>query len=704
VRLSRPRNRYRLLLLLIVVMVSVAGVPAYASASNAETVKLASGAYETRFTGATIQTGTGDLGSGTDMPALTEKFNNENVLCSIWSSQPSRKCTYNGGRAGHTAYLGYGQGPTEPENTGKGSFRQLARFPLISEAEVGRYNKRAIPLGSQVLESQYSLASPRGETTNNSIPLGLYGLTTLYGTEEATWEKATNSQSWHSPGGDYNEQSDQIIPSSNLSAGWQPTKLIQEWVNGSSISPGRTNDGFILADAEASPKLENVLTFETEGTDFSPTLRVVWEPDTTPPTKPQGYIATFDTSTKVATVAWEASTDPPFKDGYPGSGVAKYSYRDKLGSGAWSSWTSTTAPSFTISSTTEGQSISVEAKAIDVAENISEVGSATVISKAPVQAPPASYKCRAATAENKIEAPAPPWEVSGKMPTAQEEALVNSAPQLCPSGQVAEPITTGTATAPRIPGVSATGQILPDVAAEGTNYFYTGDDWQKKTVGMEFGEEIAQPKVSSFANAHSLGQLAVANNPETVEKTVEMGWTVAPSLFSEDDPTSPHLFTYVNKDDYKSNGEAGGDCYDCHFVPRYEAKIVPGEVLGTTTYNLSMAVQYKNGNWWVWLGDQWIGYLNGDFWEGKYTSGQLETVYGEVYDNSSEPTSQMGNGNFGSSSLATTMTAPILFLSLNQYETTGLHKPPANEPTPQYYSIGDISPGRTIWHFGGPGS
>jgi hypothetical protein len=183
-----------------------------------------------------------------------------------------------------------------------------------------------------------------------------------------------------------------------------------------------------------------------------------------------------------------------------------------------------------------------------------------------------------------------------------------------------------------------------------------------------------------------------------------MGWIVAPGLFPEDSPTSPHLFTYVNKDGYKSNGAEGGDCYDCHFVPKYETKVIPGEVLSTTTYNMSMGVQYRNGNWWIWFGDQWIGYINGDFWEGKYTSGQLETDYGEVDDNPKEPTSQMGNGDFGSNSQATTMTAPILFLSLNQYETTGLHNPPANEETPQDYSIGDINSGRTLWHFGGPGA
>jgi hypothetical protein len=330
--------------------------------------------------------------------------------------------------------VGYGRFETTGGGSATAEFRDTFDFTRVAE----------IPVGSQVLEAYFNLghaywsSEPRHE-----VPMTLYGLTTPASTP--SWNDSSPKVKWHTAGGDYNATgaTTRYIGSS-LTEYWEPKQIVQEWVNGSHIAPGRANDGLILVDTESPRSAEEIEELETGITDETATenLYVTWEPDTTPPTKPGGFIAAFDTSTKVTTVAWQASTDPPFKDGYPGSGVASYSYRYKLGAGSWSSWTSTTPASFTIPSTTEGESIGVEAKAIDVAGNVSEVGSATVVSKAPVQAPPASYKCQTATAENKIEAPAPPWQLTGNKPTAQEEALLNSAPQLCPSGQVAIPVTT----------------------------------------------------------------------------------------------------------------------------------------------------------------------------------------------------------------------------------------------------------------------
>lgn len=95
-------------------------------------------------------------------------------------------------------------------------------------------------------------------------------------------------------------------------------------------------------------------------------------PDVTPPTQPKAIVARFESEEEENTyVTWVNSSDPPFSNGYPGSGVASYIYRYKLGSGSWSPWLSTSNPAFGLEGTTEGESIWVAVAAKDAAGNTS---------------------------------------------------------------------------------------------------------------------------------------------------------------------------------------------------------------------------------------------------------------------------------------------------------------------------------------------
>lgn len=95
-----------------------------------------------------------------------------------------------------------------------------------------------------------------------------------------------------------------------------------------------------------------------------------------------------------------------------------------------------------------------------------------------------------------------------------------------------------------------------------------------------------------------------------------------------------------------------------------------------------------------------------------------------VFDSSTAPTTQMGDGQFGSAAkgAATRAFRPEWIAKLNICKTyykngelkseyvcpeekkDALRDPPGNVTEPNFYSIGDVNKPRESWHFGGPGS
>jgi len=332
-----------------------------------------------------------------------------------------------------------------------------------------------------------------------------------------------------------------------------------------------------------------------------------------------------------------------------------------------------------------------------------------------------SIACQSVSPANEIPQPPPLWQGIGAKPSAADEALINNANRPCPSGEVAVPISTGQGVADLTPigsnpiqtTQSNNGLSLPNELAGGEApgsglachsekhgcYWYAKSETMKSAIGMEYQTNISQPVVSLFPGAHSIDQLAVAHEGTlyTMELGINVDRTVNPSA-----PEKPHLFIYINKDNYASNGEPGGDCYNCDFVPAVEAILAPGEVLEPSTSKITLGVKYYQGNWWVYAGTQWIGYVPGSFWGGKFTEAERESIYGEVYDDEFEPTSQMGNGEYGKSPTATSVANPVVLTNETTKVAVKFENGLDNEPA--YYSAGDYNSGYTEWHIGGPGS
>jgi hypothetical protein len=125
---------------------------------------------------------------------------------------------------------------------------------------------------------------------------------------------------------------------------------------------------------------EDVLSFENKP-EKEGYMEYRVEPDVTPPTKPEGFYGSFEEASGQTFITWNPSSDPPFPDGYHGSGVASYTYRYQLNGGVWTSWQSTTTPGFTIASTTVGEKIGLEIKSVDLAKNESPTVGVTLIAE-----------------------------------------------------------------------------------------------------------------------------------------------------------------------------------------------------------------------------------------------------------------------------------------------------------------------------------
>jgi len=119
---------------------------------------------------------------------------------------------------------------------------------------------------------------------------------------------------------------------------------------------------------------------------------------------------------------------------------------------------------------------------------------------------------------------------------------------------------------------------------------------------------------------------------------------------------------------------------------------------------VTFGVEYHEGNWWINYANQWIGYLKGSFWPEGFSYAPVHQVFGEIYDSTEKPKTQMGSGKFGAETGSTEMNGSIDILNPNQQESDqGVANPPGNLTEPKWYSIGKVNAGRTTWHFGGPG-
>jgi hypothetical protein len=97
----------------------------------------------------------------------------------------------------------------------------------------------------------------------------------------------------------------------------------------------------------------------------------------------------------------------------------------------------------------------------------------------------------------------------------------------------------------------------------------------------------------------------------------EVGWVVYPTMFNGSE--KPHLFIYSTADNYKTNiGCWNNSCGN--FVQTSSAAILgailPSSTPGGTQYEVQAQYSLYQGNWWVAINGNWIGYYPGSLYHG----------------------------------------------------------------------------------------
>ncbi|MHB1860271.1 MAG: DNRLRE domain-containing protein, partial [Solirubrobacteraceae bacterium] len=139
--------------------------------------------------------------------------------------------------------------------SGKSRVRGLIAFPLRAEHE-----------DEEVISARLELYV--GATTSASgAAIGVYRVSTPW-TDAATWDTSNGSTSWKAVGGDFaegggNEAVNSSVGTKTGWAYWYPTRLVQEWYNGSDAPTGQGQPdlGLLIKDVEEG-KTDNVVTFD----------------------------------------------------------------------------------------------------------------------------------------------------------------------------------------------------------------------------------------------------------------------------------------------------------------------------------------------------------------------------------------------------------------------------------------------------------
>jgi hypothetical protein len=213
------------------------------------------------------------------------------------------------------------------------------------------------------------------------------------------------------------------------------------------------------------------------------------------------------------------------------------------------------------------------------------------------------------------------------------------------------------------------------------------------------------PSVSSawfYGQMFSLSQQWFAAYYPTTQ-TVEGGWQVFPRHYSTGNAV---LFIYWTADNYQSTG-----CYnlECAGFVQTNSNWYLGagwsaySTKGGTQYGFTMQWQLSNGNWWLYLEGQPVGYYPTSIYRGGTLAQRAEQfdLGGETYGSFIWPA--MGSGSFPSSGYG----QAAYHSSISYFDLSGFMQYPTfttYAPTPACYTALLTAPSAGgYFFFGGPG-
>lgn len=133
------------------------------------------------------------------------------------------------------------------------------------------------------------------------------------------------------------------------------------------------------------------------------------------------------------------------------------------------------------------------------------------------------------------------------------------------------------------------------------------------------------------ADEFTLSQFAVTAKSGSSLETIEGGWQLYPTVYA--DPHF-HLFIFFTTNGYTKFGNRQGGYNDTvdGFV-QVSSRVYPRDIL-TPGSELALSVRLWNGNWWIGVNQEWMGYYPGWMFtnDGLGSAADAVAWYGEILD------------------------------------------------------------------------
>jgi hypothetical protein len=186
-------------------------------------------------------------------------------------------------------------------------------------------------------------------------------------------------------------------------------------------------------------------------------------------------------------------------------------------------------------------------------------------------------------------------------------------------------------------------------------YFHAIDGQNGTVYGCDGYLSVWDPTINTPpgpGDDHSIMQIWLQNYDKPQLQSIEGGWTVDKNLNGD---TAPHVFTYYTTNGYTQDGnDLGGYNRLVAGWVQYSASIFPGiringaSTQGSAQLDIAIKFQLYQGNWWIAVQNQWMGYYPGSLFNGGVANDAEWLGFGgEIYSSLANPAltdDQMGSG------------------------------------------------------------
>jgi hypothetical protein len=192
------------------------------------------------------------------------------------------------------------------------------------------------------------------------------------------------------------------------------------------------------------------------------------------------------------------------------------------------------------------------------------------------------------------------------------------------------------------------------VPGSGSSHLYANTKQSVTCYGGEGYLNIYDPYLQ-WSDEFSLQQIALARGSGNKKQTIEAGWQEYRDLYGD---WVPHLFIYYTTNGYTESGDnKGGYNRDVDGWVQYSGSIYPEATFSKTSkrggnqYVFKIKYQLYEGNWWLAVQNQWIGYYPASLFStgGLRSKASKVAFYGEIVDSSDHSSAthtDMGSGYF----------------------------------------------------------